>query len=264
MKYFSPGQSHLPNSFPTTPIRPLRVSEVDFQGLQAGRRSLRSHRSQHSGPGRPLPEPALWPSHRSPAVPPSERSARPPARPQKFLPASNAPGGPEALFAIREKYLGPSARVREAGRPAGSQECEPRSGKHKARVPANAGATQGAGARTRAESRAGWWEWGRGEEAKAGRGRPGVQPSPGRASTPRGRGEARRGRARGLGRRGRGAGESVPGPRPCFPLFLPPPTGRSCGAAPLAGPPEPPPASSARGEPVNPRTTRSSIWAMDG
>lgn len=164
------------------------------------------------------------------------------------------------------------ARLREAGRPAGSSEGEPQSGKHKARVPEDAGATEGSGgahARRVTGGRAGAEQAGRGrgEEAKAGRGRPGIQPSPGRASTPRGRGQARRGRARGLGRRGRGAGESVPGPRPCFPLFLPPPTGRSCGAAPLAGPRSrrllfPP--TPARGEPVNPRTTRSSIWAMDG
>lgn len=82
-------------------------------------------------------------------APVSCRAASRVPRPQKFLPASKSLQGAPKLVSpttVSVQARAPKcARLREAGRPAGSREGEPQSGKHKARVPEDAGATEGSG-----------------------------------------------------------------------------------------------------------------------
>ncbi|XP_050019914.1 translation initiation factor IF-2-like [Alexandromys fortis] len=167
-----------------------------------------------SGPGRPLLEPAPWPSRRSPAVPPAESPAR-----RNSSRLQKSPGGTEARVANNSKRSGPGTQVRptpgsrkarglEGGRAAKreAQGARPRGRgrdgrkRGRARAPshgrAGGGGAGGAGAGRRGEGgkRAPWSpaESGEGVDAEgAGPGEAGTRSRAGKAGARRWRERAR-------------------------------------------------------------------------
>lgn len=188
-----------------------------------------------------------------------------------------SPGGTEACLApitVSVQARAPKcARLREAGRPVGSREGEPQSGKHKARVPADAGATEGSGGAHARRVTGGGAGGGGAGGAGAGRRGEGGKRAPWSPAESRegvdaeGAGPGKAGTRSRAGKAGARRWRERARSPPLFPTLpstsdrpeLRSGSARRSPEPPLAFPPTP-----ARGEPVNPRTTRSSIWAMDG